>query len=151
MTGYHEYDPFDDTPYDDEPTSGSDGAVGDGDPETAASASAEYALQTVGRAATPSGSIEVRTTEQGLPTAIKIERSEMDKPADALARTILLLCQQAGKRAAAAHRRQLLADGHPLEAVSYLNLPTEREAADFDLHVDSYLDDSEPDTWMRRV
>ncbi|MGZ8178588.1 DUF2694 family protein [Williamsia sp. SKLECPSW1] len=111
----------------------------------------EHSLQTVGRAATPSGSVEVRTTQQGLPTAIHIERSEMDKSATSLARTILLLCRQASNRAGAEARRQLLAEGHSLEAVSYLNLPTERDVTAADLALDAHLEESEPDTWMRRV
>ncbi|WP_052689038.1 DUF2694 family protein [Williamsia herbipolensis] len=151
MTGYRDHDPYVYEEYDEYDRDAADEIDQAQAEDEATATSTEHSLPTVGLAATPSGSIEVRTTEQGLPTSIRIERSEMDKPADTLARTILLLCQQAGKRAAAAHRAQLLADGHPLEAVSYLNLPTDRDAADFDLYVDSQLGDSEPDTWMRRV
>ncbi|MBT0568569.1 DUF2694 domain-containing protein [Williamsia sp. CHRR-6] len=136
---------------DDEYADSSPAPDADAEPDAQESQSEEWSLKTVGRATNPTGSVEVRTTEQGLPTAIRIEKSEMDKPAATLARTILLLCQQAGKRAAAAHRKQLLAEGHSIETLSYLDLPTEREAADFDLYVDSQIGDSEPDTWMRRV
>ncbi|MCP2175143.1 hypothetical protein LX13_000950 [Williamsia maris] len=111
----------------------------------------EHSLTTVGRAATPTGSIEVRTTLNGLPTSIHIERSEMDGSAAKLAKTILLLCKQAGTRAGATQRAALLRDGHTLEAVSYTGLPGEREAAEMDRHVDEYFEGDETGTWLRRV
>ncbi|MBJ7290829.1 hypothetical protein [Williamsia sp.] len=111
----------------------------------------EHSLTTVGRAATPTGSIEVRTTLNGLPTSIHIERSEMDGSAAKLAKTILLLCKQAGTRAGATQRAALLRDGHTLEAVSYTGLPGEREAAEMDRRVDEYFEGDETGTWLRRV
>ena len=144
---YIDPDDLDDDPWDDEvDPAPSDDAGEDGEPSDT-----EVALPTVGRASTPTGSVEVRTTMQGLPTAIHIEASEMDRSAARLSRTILLLCRQAGARAGAAHRAELLAQGHPLEAVSYLNLPSDRDAAAVDREVDDFFDDEEPGTWMRRA
>jgi hypothetical protein len=137
---YDDYDEFDDEPVEPDEPDAADGQ--DDEP---------YALTTVGRAATPTGSIEVRTTMQGLPTSIHIESSEMERSASRLAKTILLLCKQAGARAGAAHRSELLAQGHPLEAVSYLNLPSERDVAAADRAVDDFFDDEETSTWMRRA
>ncbi|WP_299573706.1 hypothetical protein [uncultured Williamsia sp.] len=147
MRRYIDPDDLDDDPWDDEVAPpASDDAGDDAQP-----AEGDVALPTVGRAATPTGSVEVRTTMQGLPTAIHIEPSEMDRSATRLSRTILLLCRQAGARAGAAHRAALLAQGHPLEAVSYLRLPSERDAAAVDREVDDFFDDEEPSTWMRRA
>ncbi|MCP2192973.1 hypothetical protein LX14_000663 [Williamsia deligens] len=141
-------DDWDDDPQADEKAGASDS---DSDGTDGPAGDEEVALPTVGRAATPTGSVEVRTTMQGLPTSIHIEPSEMDRSATRLARTILLLCRQAGARAGAAHRAELLAQGHPLEAVSYLQLPTDRDVAALDRQVDDFFDDEEPSTWMRRA
>lgn len=148
MRRYIDPDDLDDDPWDED--------VDEPDTATARSdetdpSETEVALPTVGRASTPTGSIEVRTTMQGLPTAIHIEASEMDRSAGRLARTILLLCRQAGARAGAAHRAELLAQGHPLEAVSYLQLPSERDAAAVDREADDFFDDEDTSTWMRRA
>jgi hypothetical protein len=144
---YIDPDDLDDDPWDD---------VAEPDPATAPAdesdpSETEVALPTVGRASTPTGSVEVRTTMQGLPTAVHIEPSEMDRSATRLARTILLLCRQAGARAGAAHRAELLAQGHPLEAVSYLQLPSERDAAAVDREADDFFDEEDTSTWMRRA
>lgn len=144
---YIDPDDLDDDPWDDEV----DPSPIDGDGEDQEPSDTDVALPTVGRASTPTGSVEVRTTMQGLPTAIHIEPSEMDRSATRLSRTILLLCRQAGARAGAAHRAALLAQGHPLEAVSYLRLPSDRDAAAVDREVDDFFDDEEPGTWMRRA
>ncbi|MEH3154389.1 MAG: hypothetical protein PGN29_03245 [Gordonia paraffinivorans] len=152
MRRYIDPDDLDDDPWDDdvhEPDAATIPA--DDDPLEADPLEAEVALPTVGRASTPTGSIDVRTTMQGLPTAIHIEASEMDLSASRLARTILLLCRQAGTRAGAAHRSELLAQGHPLEAVSYLQLPSDRDAAAVDREVDDFFDDEDTSTWMRRA
>lgn len=140
-------DPWDDDPWDDEV----DATPADDAGENTEQSDTDVALPTVGRASTPTGSVEVRTTMQGLPTAVHIEASEMERSAARLSRTILLLCRQAGARAGAAHRAELLAQGHPLEAVSYLRLPSERDAAAVDREVDDFFDDEEPSTWMRRA
>ncbi|GAA1910098.1 hypothetical protein [Williamsia serinedens] len=148
MRRYIDPDDFDDDPWEDDDEDADTATVTAdeaGPPET------EVALPTVGRASTPTGSVEVRTTMQGLPTAIHIEASEMDRSATRMARTILLLCRQAGARAGAAHRAELLAQGHPLEAVSYLQLPSDRDAAAIDREVDDFFDDEDTSTWMRRA
>ncbi|MGU3292781.1 hypothetical protein [Williamsia sp. M5A3_1d] len=153
-TGHSSPDPYwdewDDEP-DDEQAQDEHAASTDDDADSTSTPDGEHSLETVGRAATPTGSIEVRTTLGGLPTAIHLERSEMDKPAATLAKTILLLCRQAGVRAGARQRAALLADGHTLEAVSYTGLPGDREVAAIDRTVDDFFDEDETGTWMRRV
>ncbi|KQS00461.1 hypothetical protein ASG12_06065 [Williamsia sp. Leaf354] len=141
-------DDWDDPDPEDATDTAGDGADG---ADTPAAAEDEWSLQTVGRAATPTGSIEVQTTLNGLPTAIRIERTEMDGSAARLAKTILLLCRQAGVRAGARQRAELLAGGHTLEAVSYTGLPGEREVAAIDRAVDDFFDEDETGTWLRRV
>ncbi len=142
-------DVWEDDDWEDEPTA-SDVDRTDHAPDDM-SDDADHSLVTVGRAATPTGSIEVQTTLSGLPTAIHIERSEMDGSAATLAKTILLLCKQAGTRAGANQRASLLRDGHTLEAVSYTGLPGEREAAEIDRAVDEYFEGRDTGTWLRRV
>jgi len=138
---------FDDDPWDDDPVDQQEAP----DEQADDADDGAVALPTVGHASTPTGSVEVRTTMQGLPTSVHIEASEMDRSAARLARTILLLCRQAGARSGAAHRAELLAQGHPLEAVSYLGLPSDRDAAAVDREVDDFFDDEETSTWMRRA
>ena len=141
-------DDWDDDDWGDEPTAADPAS---NTSPTTDDADTEHSLTSVGRAATPTGSVEVRTTLNGLPTSIHIERSEMDGSAAKLAKTILLLCKQAGTRAGATQRAALLRDGHTLEAVSYTGLPGEREAAEVDREVDEYFEGDETGTWMRRV
>lgn len=146
--GYdREYDEFGDAYRDYEDTSADDPQS----PEQGGSDAVAASLPTVGHASSPSGGIVVATTEQGLPTSIRLERSEMDKPAQTLARDILALCRLAGRRAAAARREEMIAAGVGSEALSYLNLPTTRDVLEEEARLDEDMGADEPTTWMRRA
>ncbi|MCE5290905.1 MAG: hypothetical protein LLG14_16930 [Nocardiaceae bacterium] len=77
-----------------------------------------------GQAASRDGSITVRTTEQGIPTELHIDPSEMQRPPEVLARRLTDLCKQAAVRAGYERRRQLAEQGVDPTVLSYLQLPT---------------------------
>lgn len=99
----------------------------------------------------PNGGIVVRTTERGLPLAMKLDRHELAKPPTQLAQEILLLCQLSAMRMQVARRRDLVARGFSHAVISGLNLSTEQELADAEAQFCDSDPDDPPDTWMNRI
>ncbi|ATL65749.1 hypothetical protein [Nocardia terpenica] len=96
------------------------------------------------------GAIVVRTTEQGLPTGISVERSELARDPAQLAGEILRLCQRSANRAGLARRAQLAAAGMTPEALALTGLPTEADVARQEI-VEEQDYDTEPQSWLRSV
>lgn len=104
-----------------------------------------------GSQTSPNGRIVVRTTERGLPLAIKLDRRELLKPPTQLAEEVLLLCQLSAARMQVARRRDLVARGFSPAVIRSLDLSTEQELADVHTRFhDRDLDDP-PHTWMNRI
>ncbi|WP_157226431.1 hypothetical protein [Gordonia soli] len=101
------------------------------------------------QASSRSGGITVTTTAQGLPTHIRLDRSQLDKDPAVLGAEIFRLCRQSAMAAGIALRDQLVASGVTRDVVDAMRLPT----AD-DLARAEQLDDHEvdaPTSWLRRV
>jgi hypothetical protein len=98
------------------------------------------------------GTIAVVTTERGLPTALKLDHSELGRPPQELASEILALCQLSAMRAQVAYRRDLVAKGFTPSVIHELGLPTEDDLARAEeaLFGDDEADEP-PATWMRSV
>lgn len=86
----------------------------------------------VATASTRSGTITVTATEQGIPTSIEIDPSELLRAPGLLAKRLTDLCKQAGTRAGYERRRQLAAAGVDATVLSYLRLPTAEDVRDAD-------------------
>ena len=69
------------------------------------------------------GNIAVLTTDQGLPTSVRIEPAELRKDPGLLAAEVLRLCQQAAMKAGVARRDELRAGGVSNEIIDAMNLP----------------------------
>jgi hypothetical protein len=96
------------------------------------------------------GTISVRTTDRGLPMALRLESVELEKPAEQLARDIMALCRLSAARAQVAQRRELTAQGVGPEVIHGLYLATEQDLATAE--VDALGDeDAPPPSWMRSV
>ena len=104
-----------------------------------------------GSLSSPSGGIQVRTTERGLPIMLKLDQRELSKPPMQLAQDILLLCQLSAKRMQVARRRGLVARGVSPAAIRGLNLSTEEELARAEAELRDDDPDAPPDTWMHPV
>ncbi|MFE3442574.1 hypothetical protein ACFXNW_06050 [Nocardia sp. NPDC059180] len=96
------------------------------------------------------GAITVRTTEQGLPVGVSIERSELRGDPTALAAEVLRLCKQAASRAGLARRAQLEQAGMTEDMLALMGLPTAAEVADQEM-ADEQDYDTEPASWLRSV
>ncbi|MBA4025438.1 MAG: hypothetical protein C0482_24040 [Gordonia sp.] len=95
------------------------------------------------------GTITVVTTDQGLPTAVRLEPTELRKDPSILAAEVLRLCQQASMHAGVARREELKAAGVSSDIIDQMKLPR----AD-DLARAEYRDDADagaPSSWMRSV
>ncbi|WP_307629897.1 hypothetical protein [Nocardia vaccinii] len=101
-------------------------------------------------AANRTGSISVRTTEQGLPLGISIDPAELRRDPQALAAEVLRLCKQAANRAALARRAELEAAGVAPEALRRMGLPTTAEVAQSELQEEDEYE-TEPESWLRSV
>jgi hypothetical protein len=98
------------------------------------------------------GTITVATTERGLPTALRIDRSELARPPQELASEILGLCQLSAMRTQIAYRRQLVSKGFTSSVIREIGLPTEEDLADAEEALFGAEEDDEPPaTWMRSV
>ncbi|GLB93057.1 MULTISPECIES: hypothetical protein [Mycobacterium] len=97
------------------------------------------------------GTIAVVTTERGLPTALKIDRSELARPPQDLAAEILALCKYSALRAQVAFRRELLGKGFTPSSIREIGLPTEEDLARAEAELFADDDDDPPATWMRSV
>ncbi|MET7768680.1 hypothetical protein [Nocardia sp. NPDC005366] len=96
------------------------------------------------------GSIVVRTTEQGLPVGISVEAAELRRDPHALAAEVLRLCQKSAKRAGLARRNQLAAAGFDPALLAATGLPSEAEVAAAEI-VEEQEYDTEPQSWLRSV
>ncbi len=101
-------------------------------------------------AANRTGSISVRTTEQGLPLGISVDPAELRRDPQALAAEVLRLCKQAANRAALARRAELEEAGVAPEALRRMGLPTPAEVAQSELQEEDEYE-TEPDSWLRSV
>jgi hypothetical protein len=99
----------------------------------------------------PSEGIQVRTTERGLPIALKLDHRELSKPPLQLARDILLLCQLSAKRIQVARRHALVAGGFSPTVIRGLNLSTEEQLARAQAELGDHDPDDPPDTWMHPI
>jgi hypothetical protein len=102
-------------------------------------------------ARSPGGGILVRTTDRGLPTAIKLDQRELAKSPTQLAQEILLLCQLSAMRMQVAQRQDLFARGFSTDVVRSLDLCSEEELAQAELALRGDDSDEPPGTWMVRV
>jgi hypothetical protein len=97
-----------------------------------------------------SGTISVRTTERGLPVALRLDAIELTKPPEQLARDIMALCRLSATRAQVARRRDLVEKGFSATVVHGLQLATEEELATAEEEV--LGDDGDlPTSWRRSV
>jgi hypothetical protein len=97
------------------------------------------------------GTIAVVTTERGLPTALKLDRSELARPPQELANDILALCKLSALRAQVAFRRELAAKGYTTATLRQIGLPTEEDLALVEEELFGRDDADPPATWMRQV
>ena len=97
-----------------------------------------------------SGTISVRTTERGLPVALRIDAVELKKPPDELARDIMALCRLSAARAQVAHRRDLAEKGFSATVIHGLQLATEEELTRAEEEVLGD-EDEQPTSWRRSV
>ncbi|GGK57552.1 hypothetical protein [Nocardia camponoti] len=97
-----------------------------------------------------SGSIVVRTTEQGVPVGISVAAAELRQDPAALAAEVLRLCQHSARRAGLARRNQLADAGFAPEVLSRIGLPTEAEVAATEI-VEEQEYETEPQSWLRSV
>ncbi|MEV0464110.1 hypothetical protein AB0I30_24295 [Nocardia tengchongensis] len=100
--------------------------------------------------ANTSGSIRVRTTNQGLPLAVKVESAELHRDPAQLAGEVLRLCQKAANRAGLALRKQLEEAGLDAAGLARTGLPTEADVARQEI-VEEQDYDTEPQSWLRSV
>ncbi|NNH71885.1 hypothetical protein HLB23_18820 [Nocardia uniformis] len=114
---------------------------------SAGSAPAEWPTVT---AISLTGTIKVRTTEQGLPVALRVDPSELHRDPAHLANEVLRLCQRAANRAGLAKRKQLEEAGASAATLALTGLPTEAEVRQ--LEQAEELDyDMEPRSWLRTL
>ncbi|OBK28306.1 hypothetical protein A5634_20580 [Mycobacterium asiaticum] len=97
------------------------------------------------------GTIAVVTTERGLPTALKLDRSELARPPQELASEILALCKLSALRAQVAFRRELVSKGFTASSLREIRLPTEEDLARAEEELYGEDQDEPPATWMRSV
>lgn len=97
------------------------------------------------------GTIAVVTTERGLPTALKLDRSELARPPQELASEILALCKFSALRAQVAFRRELVGKGFTSSSLRDIGLPTEEDLARAREELFGEDDDDPPTTWMKSV
>lgn len=97
------------------------------------------------------GTIAVVTTERGLPTALKLDRSELARPPQELANEILALCKLSALRAQVAFRQELSGKGYAASTLREIGLPTEDDLARAEEELFGEDDDDRPATWMRPI
>ncbi|MEE6179140.1 hypothetical protein [Mycobacterium sp. 050134] len=96
------------------------------------------------------GGLEVRTTERGVPTALKIDKRELSKSPAQLANDILLLCRLSAVRTQVARRRALVARGVSPAVLRRLQLSTEDELARAEAAL-GRDPDARTDTWLTPI
>jgi hypothetical protein len=93
--------------------------------------------------------ITVRTTERGLPLALRLDEAALTMGPQQLADEILTLCRLSAARAQVALRRDLVEKGFDITVIRGLQLATEEELSRAE---QAALDNDElPPTWMRSV
>ncbi|MET8775707.1 hypothetical protein AB0H49_01300 [Nocardia sp. NPDC050713] len=101
-------------------------------------------------AANISGTISVRTTEQGLPLGISVEADELRRDPAELANQIMRLCRQAANRAGLARREELQAAGLTNQQLALTGLPKPEDVAAQEW-VEEEEYDEEPQSWLREA
>ncbi len=101
-------------------------------------------------AASRTGSITVRTTDQGLPLGISVDPAELRRDPRALAAEVLRLCKQAANRAALARRAEFEEIGVDQNALRLMGLPTPEQVARSEIREEGE-DEYEPGSWLRSV
>jgi hypothetical protein len=96
------------------------------------------------------GTMSVRTTERGLPVALRLDPAELKKPPEQLARDIMALCRLSAARAQVARRRDLAEKGFSAAVIRGLQLATEEDLAMAEEEVFG-ADDELPPSWQRPV
>ncbi|MEV0540293.1 hypothetical protein [Nocardia salmonicida] len=96
------------------------------------------------------GSISVRTTENGLPLGLRVDADQLRRDPAALAAEVLRLCKQSANRAGLARREQLQQAGFTSEMLALTGLPTEAQVARQEI-LDEQDYDTEPQSWLRSV
>ncbi len=91
----------------------------------------------------------MRTTEQGLPLAIRIDPRELRYGGTRLADEILELCRRSALEAGARRRDDLARAGVPGDILDRLGLPTRAQVAETQRSQDEA--ESAPTSWMRPV
>ncbi|MFQ6395300.1 hypothetical protein ACLMAJ_17755 [Nocardia sp. KC 131] len=102
-----------------------------------------------GAATSSAGSVTVEATETGLPTAISIDRDELRRHPDEVAREIMKLTTRAADRAKLARRAELAEAGVDAEIMARLGLPTADEVARAELDEDEDEMEYQPGSWLR--
>ena len=97
----------------------------------------------------PNGGIQAKTTERGLPIALKLDEHELSRPPMELAAEILSLCQLSGRRLQVARRNALEARGTSAEVIRGLQLSTAQDLQRAESELQGDDEDTDPDTWMR--
>ncbi|WP_378737221.1 hypothetical protein [Nocardia brasiliensis] len=101
-------------------------------------------------AASRTGAITVRTTEQGLPLGISIDDAELKRDPQELAAEVLRLCKHAANRAGLARRAEFEAAGLSSDALALMGLPTPEQVARQEI-VEEEEYETEPRSWLRSV
>jgi hypothetical protein len=96
------------------------------------------------------GAIAVRTTERGLPLALRLDGAALAQPPQQLANEILALCRLSAARAQVARRRDLAAKGFDPSVIRTLRLATEEELSQAE-ELAYAGDDDLPPNWLRSV
>lgn len=100
----------------------------------------------------PSGGVQVLTTDRGLPIRLKIDKRELNRSPQDLAAEILALCRFSAAQAQVAQRKELAERGFAPSVYRDFDLATEEDlAAAKRALVGPEDDDDQPDTWMRSV
>ena len=97
-----------------------------------------------------SGTVSVRTTERGLPIALRLDPVELRNPPEQLARDIMALCRLSAARAQVARRRDLAEKGFSPAVIRGLQLATEEELTQAEEEVFGDEDDL-PSSWQRSI
>ncbi|WP_238422605.1 hypothetical protein [Gordonia sp. 'Campus'] len=106
------------------------------------------ALREFSTARSRSGGLAVRTTAHGLPVAVRIDPSELQKDPSMLAGDILRLCRQSAMSAGIRLRESLLASGVDRDLVGEMNLPDSDDLARAEWRDDEEAD--APTSWLQR-
>lgn len=129
---------------------GAPGADADDAPDDSAGAQEQQPVLTEWTATSRTGSITVRTTEQGLPLGISVDAAELKRDPRALASEVMRLCKQAANRAALARRKEFEEAGVAQDMLRLMRLPTVEEVAQSELREeDDY--ETEPESWLRTI